>query len=289
MRTFEYIRATTVDQAVSALAQGGESARAMSGGTDIIVQMRAGRRVVDFLVDVKAVPETGVISYTPGDGLRIGASVPCYRIYGDDSVVQNYPGIIDSVSMIGGTAIQGRASLGGNLCNSTPSADGIPALLIMSAVCEIAGPNGRREVPVEAFCTGPGANVLEPGEMLVSLRIPAPQERFGAHYQRFIPRNEMDIAVAGAGASVVLDADKKSIVSARIALSAVAPTPLLVEEAAAALAGQEISDAAIDNAAAAAQAAARPIDDMRGTAEYRKHLVGVLTKRAVRTAIERAQ
>jgi carbon-monoxide dehydrogenase medium subunit len=229
------------------------------------------------------------LSYDPQAGLRLGAAVPCHKIYNNATIAHAYPGLMDAFTLIGGTQIQGRASIGGNLCNSSPAADSIPPLIVHHTVCVIAGPNGRREVPVEQFCTGPGRNVLQRGEFLVSFRIPAPPKNFGAHYQRFIPRNEMDIAVVGVGSAVVLSEDRTAITAARIALGAVAPTPLLAEEAAAALVGKPISDTTIAAAAEAARAAARPISDMRGTVEQRRHLVGVLTRRTLQGAIARAK
>jgi carbon-monoxide dehydrogenase medium subunit len=289
LQAFDYAAARSVDEAVSLLAQHGDQARVLAGGTDVIVQVREGRRQIRLLVDIKGIPEANQLSYHPTQGLTIGAAVPCYKIYENQDIAAAYPGLIDAVSLVGGIQIQGRASVGGNLCNASPAADTIPALIVHSATCEIAGPNGRREVPVEQFCTGPGRTVLQSGEFLVALRMPAPPRNFGAQYLRFIPRNEMDIAVVGAGASVVLNAEHTSFVSARVALGAVAPTPLLVEGAAAALAGKPVSDDAIQQAAEAAQAAARPIDDMRGTSQYRRHLVGVLTRRALRGAIQRAK
>jgi carbon-monoxide dehydrogenase medium subunit len=215
--------------------------------------------------------------------------VPCYLIYGHAEIAAAYPGLIDAVSLVGGIQIQGRATIGGNLCNASPAADTIPALIVHSVTCVIAGPQGSREVPVEEFCTGPGRTVLQSDELLVSLRFPAPQANSGAAYLRFIPRNEMDIAVVGVGAAVVLNADHAAFVSGRVALGAVAATPLFVEGAGAALAGKPVSDETIQQAAEAAQAVARPIDDMRGTAQYRRHLVGVLTRRALRGAIQRAK
>ncbi len=287
MQAFEYIAARTVPEAVALLDEKGEKARILAGGTDLIVQVREARRDVDWMIDIKAIPEVNVLAYDAEAGLTLGAAVPCYQIYAEADICDAYPGIIDATKIIGGTAIQGRAGVGGNLCNASPAADCIPPLIVLNATCVIAGPNGERDIPVEAFCTSPGQTALEKGEMLVALKIPAPQNNSSSFYLRFIPRNEMDIAVVGAGASVTLDDAKQTIVSARIALAAVAPTPLFAEEASALLAGRELSDEAIDAAAQAAQAIARPISDMRGTAEQRTHLVGVLTRRALNGAIQR--
>lgn len=288
MQAFSYIRARSLDEALSALAQNGGQASVLSGGTDLLVALREGRRKAAVIVDVKDIPQTSDLSFDPEKGLHIGASVPCYRIYGDDAIAAAYPGLIDAVHLIGGVQIQGRASVGGNLCNASPAADTIPALIVHSAVCTIMGPSGSREVPVEDFCIAPGNTVLQEGEMLVSIHAPAPPPGFGAAYLRFIPRNEMDIAVVGAGASVVLDKSRTVIESARVALGAVAPTPLFVAEAGAALEGKPANEDSIEAAARIAQDAALPITDMRGTSEYRKHLSAVLTRRALRKAIERA-
>jgi CO/xanthine dehydrogenase FAD-binding subunit len=289
LKDFEYTAPHSVGEAVSLLAEKGSQARVLAGGTDILVQLRSGRRTVDRLVDVKNIPETNEISYTPQDGLHLGAAVPCYRIYQNAAVSEAYPGLIDAASLIGGIQIQGRASLGGNLCNAAPSADGIPPLIVLGATCQVAGPNGTRTVAAADFCTAPGQNLLEDGELLVSIHLPPPVAHSGTHYLRFIPRNEMDIAVAGVGSSVVLDASGKSFVSARVSLASVAPTPLYVTEAGDALAGKEVGDKAIEAAAEAAMAAARPINDMRGTIQQRKHLVGVLTRRTLKGAIDRAR
>ena len=287
MRDFAYIPANTVSEAVTLLDEKGQAARILAGGTDIIVQVREARRDVDWMIDIKSIPEVNVLDYNADTGLTLGAAVECYKIYAVDEICDAYPGLIDATKIIGGTAIQGRAAVGGNLCNASPAADCIPPLIVLNATCVIAGPNGERELPVEQFCTGPGQTALATSEMLVALKIPAPASNSSSFYLRFIPRNEMDIAVVGAGASVTLDDAKQTIVSARIALAAVAPTPLFAEEASALLAGREVSDAAIDEAAQAAQAIARPISDMRGTAEQRTHLVGVLTRRALNGAIQR--
>src|SRR5258708_5669674 len=216
----------------------------------------------------------------------MGAGVPWYRIYENKDIAKAYPGLMDAVTLIGGIQIQSRATLGGNLCNASPAADSIPVLIALEGVCDIAGPSGTRSVPVEQFCTAPGKTVLQRGEFLVRFRFPPPKQNAGASYLRFIPRNEMDIAVVGAGVSVQLDASKSRCTSARIALAAVAPTPLLVPEAGAALVDGAITEQLIDKAAALAQAAAKPISDMRGDADYRRHLVAVLVKRALHTAIE---
>lgn len=289
MQAFNYVAAQSVDEVIKLLAEKGDTARVMSGGTDLLVALREGRRKAELVIDVKRVKETTELTYDAQQGLTLGAAVPCHRIYDDKALAKAYPGLIDSASLIGGVQIQGRASIGGNLCNASPAADSIPALIVHSVICHIAGPNGQRQVPVEDFCVAPGRTVLQNGEFLVALSFPAPKPGFGAAYLRFIPRNEMDIAVVGVGAAVQLDESRTKIVSARIALGAVAPKPLFIPAAGEALAGKAISDEAIAEAARLAQAAATPITDMRGTAEYRKHLSAVLTGRALRKAIERAK
>jgi carbon-monoxide dehydrogenase medium subunit len=196
--------------------------------------------------------------------------------------------LIDGIKLIGGVQIQNRATVGGNLCNASPAADAIPALIVHSAVCNILGSVGPRTLPAEAFCVAPGQNALQPGEFLVSISVPLPQPKFGANYLRFIPRNEMDIAVVGAGASVLLDDERGHFVTARIALGAVAPTPLLATEAGGFLAGKAVTEEHIKEAARLAQAIAKPITDLRGSAKHRKHLCAVLVERTLRTAIERA-
>jgi CO/xanthine dehydrogenase FAD-binding subunit len=288
VRDIDYAAPRTVAGAVTLLAEHGERARAFAGGTDLLVQVREGRRDLNLLVDLKHIPEVNELAFDENAGLRIGAAVPCSRIY-ESAEAKHYPGLIDAVSLVGGVQIQNRASLGGNLCNASPAADTIPALIAHEAICVIAGPKGTREVPVEQFCTGPGRTVLARGELLVSLRLPSLRKQSGSAYLRFIPRNEMDIAVVGVGASVTLDASRTRCTAARIGLAAVAPTPLLVLEAGAALINGALTDAHIEKAAGLAQAAAKPISDMRGDADYRRHLVGVLTKRVLRGALERTK
>jgi carbon-monoxide dehydrogenase medium subunit len=287
LKWIDYVRPETLSEAVALLAERGDKVRILAGGTDLIVHLRAGALKPDLVVDGKGIAELNELSYSPQTGLTLGAAVPCYKVYQNKEVASAYPGFIDAASLIGGTQIRGRASIGGNLCNAVPSADSIPAIIAHNVTCKIVGPNGIREVKAEDFCTAPRQNVMESNELLVSLHFPAPQPGFGARYIRFIPRNEMDIAVAGAGVSVQLD--NGTVKSARVALGAVAPTPLLVSEAAAALEGKAPTAENIQAASEKARDAARPINDMRGTIEFRKHLCEVLTRRALTTAVERAQ
>ncbi len=287
MKWIDYEAPHSVREAVDLLSQAGDRARPLAGGTDLLVQIRAGAYDLDAVVDVKNIPELNELTYDPDNGLTIGAAVPCYRIYGNSTVRRVYPGIVDAASIIGGTQIQGRASLGGNLCNAAPSADSVPAMIAYNGVARIVGPNGSREVALEDFCTFVRQTVLRPGEIVVALHFPPPPPNSGANYIRFIPRNEMDIAVAGAGVSVVLD--NGNIKSARVTLASVAPTPLFVEEAGNAVAGKPATEDTVIIASAIAMEAAKPITDMRGTIEYRKRLCEVLTRRAMMTAIERAK
>ncbi len=287
LKDFEYAAATTVDEAVSLLAARGDRAKVLAGGTDILVQLRDGLREADLVVDLKRIPELTQLDFDPQAGLRIGASVPCYRIYGDENIRRHYKAIADAARIIGGWQIQSRASLGGNLCNSSPAADCIPALIALNAVCHIAGPAGARQTPVEEFCTAPGRNVLARGELLVALELPPPAPRSGSHYLRFIPRNEMDIAVVGAGAWLRLN-EEGAISAARVALGAVAPTPKFAQQASDYLAGKPANEDTFREAGELAKQVAQPISDMRGPADYRKHLVGVLTRRALTAAAQQA-
>lgn len=292
MHPFAYEAPGSIGEAVALLEEHGDRARPIAGGTDVLVQARANRWDLDAIVDVKNIPELTEISHYPDGSVAIGAAVACYQIYEDEKIRASFPGIIDAVEMIGGIQIQSRASLGGNLCNSSPSADGICPLIAYNAACHIAGPgddDSHRNIPVEDFCTGPGTNVLERGEILVSLVLPNPGDNFGAAYERFIPRNEMDIAVAGAGVSVKLNDAGDTFEAARVALAAVAPVPLVVPAAESALAGNAVSDAVIEAAAQAAGEAASPITDMRGTIDQRKHLAAVLTRRMINKSVERAR
>jgi len=208
MHPFAYAAPSTVKEAVEILTKHGEKARPMAGGTDLLVQIRGGKFDLDMVVDIKKIPELTKVTNN-NEGLVIGSAVACHQLYDDDEISKNYPGLIDAATLIGGIQIQSRSGFGGNLCNATPSADGIGPLIVHSAVANIQGESGARSIPVEEFCTGPGRNALGKGEMLVSLSLPNKGKGFGAAYERFIPRNEMDIAVAAVASSIIVGEDGK--------------------------------------------------------------------------------
>lgn len=287
MRDLEYEAPTTLADAVSLLQKSNGSARPLAGGTDLIDYVRTGRLSADVLVDVKRIPELNILECGPA-GLRLGAAVPCYKIYAHPTIAKEYAALIDATSIIGGIQIQGRASVGGNLCSSGPAADSTPALIALGAKCLIAGPGGQREVAVEDFCTAPGQNVLKPGELLVELKFPKPAAKTGTHYRRFIPRNEMDIAVVGVGVSVTVDASGGTIQSARVALGAVAARPLFAKEVSQWLGGKPANDGTYRAAGEQSRKIISPINDHRGTVEFRTHVTGVLVERCLRAAVERA-
>lgn len=288
MKPFDYVAARTVDEAIEALAGSKGPARPLAGGTDLVVQMMEGRRSLDRVVDIGRVPELRVLESEADGHLRLGAAVPCVEVYSHQRVRREFPMLVDSASIIGSVQIQSRASIGGNLCNASPSADSIPSLICLGAQAVIAGPDGRRTVPVEEFCTGPGQTILQENELLVELVIPSPGPGESGKYLRYIPRNEMDIAVVGVGSWVRLDPDSGRIAEARIALGAVAPTPVRARDAKGALVGEQPSPELIHEAAVLAVQAARPISDVRGSADYRRHLVSVLVRRTLIAALERA-
>ncbi|PKN81294.1 MAG: carbon monoxide dehydrogenase [Chloroflexi bacterium HGW-Chloroflexi-9] len=287
MQAVKYARASSVDEAITLLRDGGDTARVLAGGTDVIVQARERRRHIELFVDIKHIPELTSLTHGGDGGLTVGAATPLYRIYGDTEVVRRFPALAEATHVIGGKAIQGRASLGGNLANASPAADSIPAMIVLAGVARVAGPGGTREVPVAEFCSGPGRNVLQPGEFITSIHFPPPAAGSGQAWERFIPRNEMDIAVVNAATYLAFDGDV--VTEARFALGAVAATPLSVPAAAAAVVGRRLTDETIAAAAEAARQTATPISDMRGTVRQRKHLVGVLTEHVIRRAVERAR
>ncbi len=287
MDAMRYEAPKSVDEAVALLADGGDDCRVLAGGTDLLVQLRAGLVKPGLIVDVKNIPEMTTIKAANG-GFRIGAAVSGAELGEHADLKRAWPGVVESVELIGSTQIQGRASPGGNVCNASPAADSVPALVAAGAVCTVAGPQGRREIAVEKIATGPGQTSLKKGEILVDLLLPGRPPRSADAYLRFIPRTEMDIAVVGAG--VCLSLDEGGVCSAaRLALGAVAPTVVLVPKGAKALIGSRVDDAALEKLAAAAREVCRPIDDMRGTAEYRTTVAGVLARRAAVIALQRAK
>ena len=277
----------SVEGAVTLLAGGGPRGRVLAGGTDLLVQLRAGMIAPDLVVDIKRISEAREIRQEGGT-LVIGAAVTGAELGEHTAAKSMWPGVVEAAELIGSTQIQGRASLAGNLCNASPAADTVPALIAAAAVCRVAGPRGTRRVSVEDVCTGPGRLSLGDGEFVVAFELPERPPRSADAYLRFIPRTEMDIAVVGAGVNLAFD-DHGRCSAARVALGAVAPTVILVEEAGAALVGTECDEAALETMAAAARAACRPIDDKRGTAEYRTKVAGVLATRAARIAAVRAR
>jgi CO/xanthine dehydrogenase FAD-binding subunit len=277
----------SLEAAVSVLAKHGSDARVLAGGTDLLVQMRSGLGPATTFVDVKGIPELGALRLGP-DGLHLGAAVSCWELSRKAELLALYPGLMEAAALIGSMQIQGRASVGGNLCNGSPAADTVPALIALSATCRIAGPEGRRDIPAQDFVRAPGRTVLGSGEILVEIFVPRPPPRSADAYLRFIPRSEMDIAVVGCGAFVELDPDGVCQ-RARVALGAVAPRPILVPELGEVLTGTRLESSDLERAAAVAQAAGAPIGDRRGSAAYRRRLAGVLTRRAVSRAAKRAR
>ena len=287
MSEFAYAKPSSVAEAVSALsASAGGRVQVLAGGTDLLVQLKSIDRTPRTIVDVKHLPETNRLDIG-GDEIYIGAAIPSAVLNENAELKSLLPGLLEAADLIGSTQIQGRASIGGNLCNASPAGDSIPALIANGAVCAIAGPNGERELPVEEFVVGVGRNALADGEFLLGLKVPKPSASTGDAYLRFIPRTEMDIAVAGCGVRVDLDGDGVCT-AARVGIGAVAPTALLVPAAADALIGSKLDDAALQAAGEACTAAASPISDKRGTAEYRKKVVAVLCRRAAAIARDRA-
>lgn len=287
---FNYVAPSTLEDAVHALTQtpdDGARRQVLAGGTDLIVQLRSVDPGARTIVDIKSLPETNRIEISDNE-VFIGGAVSATTITHHEGLKDLLPGLVESVYLIGSTQIQGRATLVGNLCNASPAGDTIPALIANQACCEILGPKGSRSLAVEDFVVGVQENALEPGEFVVGVRMPRPSGATADAYLRFIPRTEMDIAVAGAGVSVTLD-ESGDCTQARVAIGAVAPTALLVPAAAAALIGSKIDEASLSAAGAACTEASRPITDKRGTAEYRRKVVAVLCERAATIAAERAR
>ena len=277
----------SLDTAVALLAGARGDARVLAGGTDLLVQMRADVLDPELIVDIKKIPETRAVAQEKG-GWRVGAAVTGAELKENAALRKAWPGVVEAANLIGSTQIQGRATMGGNLCNGSPAADSVPALIAAGAKATIVGPKGRRDVPVEDVMLAPRKLSLNKGEIIASFLMPPKPARTGDAYLRFIPRTEMDIAVVGAGVCLTLDAGG-TCTAARLSLGAVAARPLLVAPGAAALVGSKVDKAALEKLAAAASAACKPIDDKRGTIEYRIKVAGVLARRAAEIALERAR
>ncbi len=287
MEELSYAAPASLADAVAMLADAGSGGRVLAGGTDVLVLLHGEAIAPKLLVDVKRISEMQSISCSDG-AYTVGAATAGMRIMDHEGFGAAWPGVVEGVALIGSIQVKGRASMGGNLCNASPAADSVPPLIAAGARANIAGPQGRRSVPVEDIVTGPGKTSLGTGEIVVSFGFPRRPPRSGDCYLRLTPRTEMDIAVVGAAVDLTLD-DAGVCSAARVALGAVAPTPLLVSEAADALVGTMVDDAALDRMAAAVRAACNPIDDKRGTIAYRTKTSGVIARRAARTALERAR
>ncbi|QGJ71067.1 Carbon-monoxide dehydrogenase medium subunit [Planctomycetales bacterium 10988] len=288
MDAFDYVAVSKIEDAIDLLNQPDKHVCILAGGTDLIVQLREGGRSADLVVDIKKIPELKQCSFDLTNGLRIGAAVSCGELINTPAVKVLYPGLLDAARIIGGWQIQSRATLGGNLCNASPAADSVPALIVHGAQATIAGPQGQRSVPVEEVCLGPGRNSLQAGELLISLELPPPPPNSGGAYLRMIPRYEMDIAIAGCGAWLKLSDDQTTIEQARLALAAVGPTAFLPENAIDFLPGKPANEETFSEAARLVATGAKPISDLRGPAEYRLHLCEILSKRSLMRAFQQA-
>ena len=286
MSQADYLAPTTINEAVQALLAGGETARPLGGGTDLLVQLRSGRLRPGLIVDLKRVAQTLGVRQQDG-GFVIGAATPGAVLGDNEALTKAWPGVVEAACLIGSTQVQGRASMGGNLCNASPAADSVPALIAAQATVFIAGPGGTRIAAVETIPIAPGRTSLAVGEFVVEIRLPPRPPRSADAYLRSIPRTEMDIAVVGAGVNLTLD-EAGAISSARVALGAVGPTVLLLDGEATGLLGSTLDEAALQRLDAAARAICRPIDDKRGTAAYRTKIAGVLARRAATIAHGRA-
>lgn len=287
MTDMRYEAPTSLDAAVALLAGANGAGKILAGGTDVLVQLHAEMIEPDVLVDIKNIADVREMSENSG-AWRVGAAVPGMKVIDDAGFSKAWPGVCEGVALIGSVQVKGRASIGGNLCNASPAADSIPALIAAGAVATIIGPDGTREDQVENIVTGPGKTSLADGEFIVSFGFPVRPAHSGDCYLRLTPRTEMDIAVVGVGANLTLD-DSGVCTTARISVGAVAPQPLLVADAAAALVGTKVDDAAMENMVAAVRAACNPISDKRGTIEYRIKTAGVIARRTVEKALERAK
>lgn len=290
MASFAYVAPTSIEEVARILGEhqgSGKRAQVLAGGTDLLVQMRSADVEPRTIVDIKKVEDANRLDFA-ADNTFIGAAIPCAVLDENTQLKGLFPGLVEAAELIGSTQIQGRATLGGNFCNSSPAADTTPAIIADRGVAVVAGTSGRREVDAHEFTTGVGTNVLRSDEFVIGLRFPNPGPRTSDAYLRFIPRTEMDIAVAGCGVSITLDADGVCT-AARVVIGAVAPTARLVPEAGTALVGSKLDAAALERAGIACSNAASPISDKRGTVEYRRKVVAVLCRRAATIVQQRIQ
>ena len=285
MSDTQYLAAKTIDEAVQAHNQANGTARFLAGGTDLLVQIRSGIKKPNLVIDVKKIVELNSIDEISENEFVIGASVSGANLNRNKKFSSLWPGVLEAFRLIGSEQIQGRASLGGNLCNGSPAGDSVPALIAAGCLAVIAGPDGRKELPIEEFHAGPGRTILKNGEMLVSLKFPKREKNSADAYLRMTPRTEMDIAVVGCGVNITLD--NEICTSARVSLGAVAPTPLLIKEASEIMTGTNLNDEVLEKVSKLCMDSCNPIDDKRGTIEYRTKVAGVLFKRTTLIAIDR--
>ncbi len=287
MTEMRYEAPQSLDAAVSLLSGTGGGGKVVAGGTDVLVQLHADMIEPEILVDIKNIPDVKNMVKVD-EAWTVGAAVSGMTIIDNEDFKKSWPGVCEGVALIGSIQVKGRASIGGNLCNASPAADSVPAIIAAGAVATIIGPKGTREEAVENIVTGPGKTSLKEGELIVSFEFPPRPAHSGDCYLRLTPRTEMDIAVVGSGVNIVLD-DKGKCVMARVSVGAVAPTPLLVSDAAEALIGSAVDGPALDSMVEAVRAACDPISDKRGTKEYRIKTAGVIARRSALKALERAK
>jgi len=287
VRRFELALPHSIDDCLKILAEHGSEAKVVAGGTDLLPQLKNALLKPSYVVDLSGIAALRTLAHANGNGLRVGALVTARAVELDGRVRSIYTSIAEGGALVGSVQVRNLATVVGNLCNAAPSADMAPPLLALDAEAVIAGPGGQRRVPLASFFTGVRRTVLAPNELLVEIAVPAPGPRSGGNYLRHTPRRELDIAVVGVASQITLT--DGVCTKARIALASVAPTPVRAMAAEQALVGQPITPELIERAAELALESARPISDQRGSADYRRHLVRVLTRRTLTTALERAR
>jgi aerobic carbon-monoxide dehydrogenase medium subunit len=286
VRRFELVLPESIDDCLRALAQKGADTKVLAGGTDLLPQLKNGLLKPARVIDLSGISRLRALEPANGRGLRVGAAVTARTLELDATVRGRYRSLAESGALVGSVQVRNLATLGGNLCNAAPSADMAPPLLALDAEAVIVGPKGERRVPIATFFTGVRRTVLAPDELLLELMVPDPGLQSGGNYLRHTPRRELDIAVVGVASQLTLA--NGVCTKARIALAAVAPVPLRATTAEQSLEGQAVTAERIARAADLAVDVARPISDQRGSAEFRRHLVRVLTRRTLTTALERA-